>query len=324
VKRWIILIAAIGLLIPVTARTRIWNTPAREVAEANAAPVNPLREQTTRLEEELSRKVQLRARGLAIDDEVDAAAVDLAKARHDAAVLANDRTAMLEQTRTILQVREREWQRVAAAVDRGILTPNEADDVRRRLAVARWRVAAEQHDATADEQLRQIAELYERKVERLGQAHARGAALLRELNAARYRASCARYELARTNGRKADVRREIDLAVRIWEQEGERVERLYQAGREPFVEAWLARWYLLDARLRRATLDRDRTSAAELTRLRIELVGEFLARLAPTDPFLQRLRPAVEWERARDQVYLDRLRTGGEFPPDSAAAMLDS
>lgn len=231
---------------------------------------------------------------------------------------------MLEQLRVILEVREREWQRLRPAIDRGIISPADAETAKRRLAVARLRLAGiEQRETDAREQFRLVAELCDRQVDRLLRAYAQRAVPLRDVNAARYRAGCARYVLAKAGGGHEDIAREIDRAVALWEGEVERLSRLYETGAVEYFVTYQARACLFDVRLRRATIAGDHDTAAEQLKLRIRLAEEALPRLDLKDAFLRRLRPSIESLLAFDRLYLDRLQRDGILPPDRAAAELD-
>lgn len=297
---------------------------ARPSGEAAPPSVDPLQDATARLERELETELQSRARGLATDWDVDAARVTLAKARHDLALTAGDRAEMRKQLEVVLAAWEREWERVRPAVERGVLSPAEADDARRRLAVARYRLADfDGKKSEAEEQLQLVATNWNRLAQRLTQAHASRAVSIRDLNLARYEAGCARYVIARTGDRREDIRVEIDRAVTLWEAEAGRVGRLHETGVASHFENFQARHYLATVRLRRSTYEGNREAAAEQLRARIKVAEEALPGLDMTDPFLRRQRPRIEWGRAYDVMSLSRLQREGVFPPDTAAADLD-
>jgi hypothetical protein len=92
-------------------------------------------------------------------------------------------------------------------------------------------------------------------------------------------------------------------------------------GAASYFESYLARQYLADTRLRRATLDGDTGAAAEQLRAGIGLAEEALPRLDPADPFLRRRRLQTEWQLVFDRLSLERLDRDGAFPPDSAAEL---
>ena len=286
-------------------------------------PTDPLGEAVARLEREVETELQLRARGLNTDWDVDFYRGDLAEARYDAARLRGDREEMGIQLRVQVGVWERYWERMAAGVEHGTVAPIEAEDGRRRVAAARYRLADfEGRRAEADEQLGLVIAAIDRKVVRLGQA--REAVGLRDLNHARYVAGSARYVRARAAGRAEDVRVEVDRSVALWEAELERVNRVYGTGSASHYEHYQARHFVATSRLRRATLDQDRAAAAAQLRARIQIDDEFLARMLPTDPFLRRTRTWFEWERDYDRHCLGRLERDGTFPPDTAAAELEA
>jgi outer membrane protein TolC len=309
------------------AAIAIWFRPGADQLgepQVQAAPPDPLRDAVARLQRELETEVQLRARGLNTDWDVDFHRAILAEARHDAAALRGDREEMGNQLRVLVGVWQRYWERMAPGVEHGTTSPIEAEDARRGLAAARYRLAAfEGRRTDADEQLALVAAAADRRVERLTQAYDRRAAGLRDLNQARYVAGCARYVRALAGGRTDDVRREIDRSITLWKTELERVNRVHGSGAASHFEHYQARHFLATARLRLATLDQDRAAAANQLRARIQVDDEFLARLTPTDPFLRRIRPSFEWERDFDRHCLSRLEREGGFPPDTAAAELD-
>jgi hypothetical protein len=292
---------------------------------AEAAPTDdPLWKSVNRLERELETELQLRNRGLTTEWDVDHYRVGLAKARHNAALMRGDREEMGHQLRVLIEVRERYWKRMAPGIEHGTASPIEVEDARRLLAVARYRFAAfEGRRAEADEQFRLVATTADRRVERLVQASARQAAPPGDLNRARYVAGCVRYVRAQDSGRAEDVRAEIDRSVALWEAEVERVSRMHARGAASGDEHRQARHILATVRLRRATLDQDRASAANQLRAKIQVDDEFLAGLTPTDPVLRRLRSWFEWDRDYDKYCLVRLERDGIFPADSAAGDLD-
>jgi hypothetical protein len=291
---------------------------------AEAAPADSLGEATTRLEKQLEAELRARSRGLASDEDVDRARVDLAKARHDEALANSDRAGMVEQCRVILAVRQREWQRLAPAIQRGALDAAEVDVARRRPAVARYFLAVdEQRTGDARDELKFIAEVCDREAQRLARGYAGRVVSLRDLNAARNRAASARYLLARAGEQPDGAIRECDRTVALWEGEAARVSRLYQAGSAHYLEDLDARTFLIDARIRRAACDGDREAIAALLKERIALREDAVPRLAVSDPVMRRIRPRVEWQLAADRHFLERLRQGGEMPPDTAATYLD-
>src|SRR5689334_18398962 len=87
-------------------------------------------------EAQLALEIDLQARGAGTERSVEEARITLAKLRHHLAQRENRRPDALDQSKLILQLRDRQVKRLQGLADKGFATELELTEARRRAAAA--------------------------------------------------------------------------------------------------------------------------------------------------------------------------------------------
>lgn len=317
---WFVVTPALGQGQPLPAEPR----PAEDPALAR------VRQSVRYWEQQLAREIDLRAKGVGTERGVEEARVALAKDRHQLALRESRPESALEQSKLILQIRGKQVQRLQGLVAKGFATELQLTEARRREAAARFFVAQGEGGPEAlAKQLRHVAEMSKKEVGLLNKLRDQVVPAW-ELHRAENRVICAEYLLARLHGAPEDAARELRRHVAVCEDEWKKVVDLRKKGAAFPFEEYLVRNNLLNAKIRLANVEQDRSAVTEHLGALIKLHEEMLALLPTLDmsyipaEWARHFRNGLQNELEQDRWRLDHFRAGNPFFDDHAAAALDS
>lgn len=256
--------------------------------------------------------------------EVDEIQIELAKARHDLALVENDKPEIIRQCRLLNEIRLQQLKRAASLAQSGFGSELKLNTAMRRLACARYFLA--QVDKTrfsTDKQLQLIVRLCNEELTQLTKRHSDGAASVMEVNRARHRATVAEHHLARTKTDSQSVIAKLRRSVKMSQQDSDEIGRLRKRGFAELTDEYYANNHLLNAKLLLANLERDRNVVLrELDNL-IQLHRQTLPQL---DTYRKGMIARLQIERnlARDQSRRSQYQRDGHLADDLSAAEIGS
>ena len=242
-------------------------------------------------------------------EDVDSIHADLIKARHDSAVINDDRKDTLRQCEELIAVRNRQLRRQVKLNQQGFGSKRELIIAMRRLAGARYQ-RSQVTGANSLVELEQVVQLCNEELKLLANLKTDGAASAMEVNRARHRAMIAEYCLASHQDDKAKLLSKITLVVERSSDELVQIKRLRAQGFADSFDVYFAQRTFLGAKLLLANLQKDfvnvGTSLDELIRIHDELLPKL-----GSDRRGKLLRTFVENERERDRSRRDQSRRDG-------------
>ena len=168
----------------------------------------------------VERATRLKALGTGSEEEIDAARRHLANARYVLAYLSGDTGCASAQLREVVAVCEREAASSLRWYYWGIYTQGEVESARRRLAYARYLLAAGANEpGEAVRHLREAVRMREAEFDRVArlQTRGKGAVGLLEVEFARFYLAEARHRLAVVGGDPDEAGRRIREAIVLYE-----------------------------------------------------------------------------------------------------------
>ncbi|MEL6105083.1 MAG: hypothetical protein AAFU85_03570 [Planctomycetota bacterium] len=268
------------------------------------------------LESELKSATERLDRQSGSPGEVDSIHADLAKARHDLAVVNNNDEEILRQCDVLISVRNRQLGRQVKLNQRGFGSRRELTIAIRRLAGARYR-RAQARNSDALPELRQVVQLCNEELKLLADLQTDGAASAMEVNRARHRAIIAEYCLARWQDDKPSVVKpsvvsKVTKAVEHSDDELKKIRHLHQQGFADAFDIYFAQRTLLNAKLLLANLETDSKAVGaalgELVQIHSQLAPRF-----ESDRRGRLLRAFVENERERDRSRMEQYQRDGSL-----------
>ncbi|MEO1524510.1 MAG: hypothetical protein AAFX06_03700 [Planctomycetota bacterium] len=289
----------------------------------NSRRAEKLRSLVRFLEVEVETAKRLRERQAESVAEVDRLTAALAKTRHDLAVTKGDQGAAITHCQQLIDVRNRQLNRQVELYQGGFGSHAELVGAMRRLAVARYQHATLEGDASeATEMLGKVERFCENELNALLALKSGGAASPMEVSRARYRATIAAYCLAKQQDNTSSIGPKLNLAVSRCEQDLSQIENLHQQGFAGLHDVYFAQTHCLEAKLLRASLEKDRV--ALLSTLE-ELVLNH-QKVLPTlgdDRKGKVLRVFIEHALERDQNRSRQLQRDGDLEDDFSVSELD-
>ncbi len=214
-------------------------------------------------EDQLAQEVKLQRAGSTGESEVDDARFALAEARRDLAQAESQREAVIEQSRVLVAIRERERDRLLTLPGGGDVGAVEVLAARRRLSNAREWLARDE-DASEDvaRYLREIIDVCEAELKAVEALVVRGSASSGDVDDCRRRLAYARYRLAREEGRTGEAVEQLHITVEARERDLKRKQQLCGSA----AAAQDVDWHhvlLLEARQRLAVVEGNAPAARE-------------------------------------------------------------
>jgi hypothetical protein len=203
-------------------------------------------------EEDLGRELQLLPLGNTSEGEVDDAREHLAAARHGLAQAGGKQQAVIEQSRLIVAIRERELARVLR-VPASSSSEFERLATRRRLTSARLFLALEEGASTdVTRYLREVIEISRAEPAPLEALVSSGAASPGDLDWSRRRLAFARFLLADRDGTTQEAEEQLRIAIELCDRYVRQVEKASLGGAMPVILLDLARVLSLENQFRLA------------------------------------------------------------------------
>jgi len=261
-------------------------------------------------EEQLAEQDRLFRRGATSESEVERARFDLAEVRHDLADLEAKRDAVLEQSRVLVAIRERQLNLLLKMPSGDDLVAVEVLASRRRLANARFWLAREEGAAKeVVRSLQEIIDISNRELRALEPLVSRGLASSQNIEDARRHAAYARYLFAKQEGQPEEAAKQLRIVVEMRELGVERMHHLYKVWAMP---ARVVNWYrvlLMESRQRLAVIEGKTADTRKyLGRIPslLEHILQELEAIHSTDR-LERANLEYELALARYQLSSDKL-----------------
>jgi hypothetical protein len=270
---------------------------------------------------EVAREQKLLTMGLGSEGDVDKARSYQATVRAELALVERNPEQARSELRTLVQVREREWQRAQTVHRRGTLATKDLRAAERRLANARYRLAGVEGPHTkVAAALQEVLTACAREIKVLRANLPRGTLVDGDVERALCRESYARYRLARLEGRTDDALRELTLMVQLREKEFRRMQHLLglQAAAPRHVDG--ADFFLLRAQQRLALARNDREKVLGLLDRLIAVAERLLERElslpSPNERDVMAFRAEIAYQRWRRALAQDDLTRIEDDPLD--------
>ena len=264
-------------------------------------------------ESELATRSKLRDQGAMTEAEVDEVRLDLAWMRRNQGIIENQPETVRVQLKTVIEIRDREWERLQTLQRMAGVGLSELLAAQRRQVVARYDLARHENKFdTAARELREIVRICEDELKVL--AALGNAVAGREEAGARYRLAFARYRLARHEGRAEDAVRELRTTVANWEAYLDRLVRSPHASILPVEEEFIRLEIQFDRYLISVT---ERNPEGVRKHLREAIaIAETIEKRLQGDPagFSKLWKAAWDHNLALTRYYLARAEAGHELP----------
>jgi hypothetical protein len=290
------------------------------ISLAVAAPPKDLREKeqlkaaclrlAKEYEEQVAEQDRLLRQGATSESEVLRARYDLAATQLDLAALGNKRDAVLEQSRVLVSLRERQlnlWLKMPSGDD---LVAIEVLAAERRLANARfWLAREEGRGKDVVRYLRDIIDISNRELRALGPLESRGLASSQNVEDARRHIAYARYLLAKQEGKPEEAAKQLRIVADMRELGVARMHHLYKVWAVP---ARLVDWYrvlLMESQHRLAVVEKKPADARKYLDRIPQLLQHILQELEDIHSTDRLERAGLEYELAlaRYQLSSDEL-----------------
>lgn len=267
------------------------------------------------LEDQLQKVERLLTRQLSSEAEVDLVRAELAKARHDVALLENNRAEAVKQLRQLVEIRERELKRYLKTAGR-LSSKRKIFIAQRRLVAARYfldKIEGKSDDSLS--QLQHIVELCKQEVEELTRLRVDGGVSAIELNSARHRLNITQYQLAREQNDVQSIIPQIRSSVELCEQEWEQIKRLKKLDLGSYSAEYFAHCHYLKARIMLAELEKKPNVVINHFNLLISTHEETIPNLEYNWPERE-VRMWIERELARDRERKEQFSRDGFLDDD--------
>lgn len=274
----------------------------------------------------VAREIDLYAKGVSSEINVELARIWLAKSRHDLALNENKIEDAINQTRLIVSIREKQMNRVKLLNDKGLATEFELNEALRHLACARYFLAIEEKKSQdVAVQLQLIVDLCKKELIHLEKL--RGQAISSwQVHRAESRLISAQYLLARTSNNPDKIVEELRRHVEVCEKEWKQAVELKRSGAAMIIETYGVRINLLNAKLRLANVEKNSEVIVEQLRAMVKLHEETLPQVrGMNNPELERhFKNWVLSGLGQDKLRLEKVLIGNPYVDDLAAAEIDS
>jgi hypothetical protein len=274
----------------------------------------------------LAREIDLHAKGVSSEINVEFARIWLAKARHDLALHENKIEDAIDQTRLIVKVREKQMKRMKQLSDNGLASEFEVNEAQRHLACARYFLGSEERKPQdVAEQLQLIVDLCKKELKHLEKLRAQAISSW-QVHRAESRLISAQYLLAKTASNPEELIKELRRHVEVCEKEWKQVMDLKRSGAAMVIETYAVRVNLLNAKLRLANVEKNTEVIVEQLRALVKLHEETLPQVrGMNNPELERhFKDWVISGLGLDKLRLEKVLGGNPYIDDLAAAEIDS
>jgi hypothetical protein len=289
--------------------------------------LDKMRESVNYWERMLAREMDLQTKGVSSESKVDSIRVVLAKYRHDLAIHEKKSETVLEQSRLVLAIRERQLKRLQKLADLGIASELEITEARRHLACAQYFLAVEERNQEmVVDKLKIIVDLCSKEVRLLEKLRTNTISSF-EFHRAESRLISAQYLLTKTTvSSPEEIMKELRRRVEVCEKEWKQIVELKRQGAAMIYEVYYVRLNLLNAKLRLANVEKNSDELVGQLRALVSLHEETLPTVRGINfPDLQQIfKDEVQAQLARDRWRLEKYLGGNPYVDDLASAEIDS